>query len=197
MVITSSEAYLCAIGLGAARGAYVGWRREALTSTIVLGTVLFLSTGGDGLLANLFSGTGGGGTVAQAAGLSGGGGTGGSVNATTTTSSCTIALQMLISKFTFLGMTVLGYWVGRTQGPAPTLAHHRITGLIPGAVNGAAVIYYASRTFFPGAESVQIFAPTTADTTSYLPLVFGAGLILMIVLLFIASQARKTYASKK
>lgn len=196
MVITSTEAYLGAIGLGAIRGARVGWRREALTSTMVLGTVLFLSTGGDALLAHLFSGASAGGSVAQAAGLSGGTGSGGSVDATTTTSSCTLALQATISKVTFLVMSVLGYWVGRTQGPAPTLTHHRITGLIPGAINGAALTWYGTKNFFPG-QDILISTPTAADTTGYLPWVFGGGLILMLGILFAASQARKTYAAKK
>ncbi len=200
MVISSTEAYMAAIGLGAIRGARVGWRREALTSTMVLGTVLFLSTGGDALLAHLFTGAASGGTVAQAAGLSGGtggtSGTGGTVDATTTTSSCALSLQATISKVTFLVMSFLGYWVGRTQGQAPTLTHHRITGLIPGAINGAALTWYGTKSFFPG-QDILISTPTAGDASSNLPFVFGAGLILMLVILFVGAQARKTYAAKK
>jgi len=197
MVITSFEAYLGAIALGAFRGARVGWRREALTATFVLGTVLFLSTGGDLVLAHLFSGVGSGGGVAQAAPLSGGGdGTSQVVAPAITGGSCT-NLQAVLGKIVFLVMVPFGYFIGRTQATAPTLTHHRISGLLLGGINGAAIMWYISRAFMPPGQDILIHTPTSIDTGNGLAYVFGIGLVLMLVILFIGSQARKTFAAKK
>lgn len=171
MVISESQCFLIALVLAAAVGARRGWGREVITCAIILGTVLFLSNGGGDYLANFL-----------AQGLHG---TSGQSSA-----SCTTVNPQILSTVVLAGMTWLGYSAGTKYGTAPKTHNHRIAGTIPGAINGASLAYYASNSILPG-RSVLLNTPTGAFSNTYLPEVFGFGLLGLLAVLFIAAQASK------
>jgi hypothetical protein len=157
--------------IAAAVGARRGWGREVITCAIILGTVLFLSNGGGNYIATFLS-----------QGLHNTSGT--------AAAACNTVNPQMLSTLVFGGMTWLGYAVGSKYGTAPKSHNHRIAGTIPGAINGASLAYYASNSILPG-NSVLLNTPSSAFSNTYLPEVFGLGLLGLLAVLFIAAQASK------
>lgn len=199
MVIGQSQCFLIALVLSAAVGARRGWNREVITCAIVLGTVLFLLNGGADMLntfiVNLTQHVGG---TASAAALSGGttgttsGGGAPAYAATTGVNGCTPISNQTLGTLIFGGMSYLGYRTDSKYGPPPKLHTHRIAGTIPGAVNGASMAYYLSHGVLTGNKQLLLFSPSGTLTSSYLPQIFGVGLIGLLVVLFIAGQTSKS-----
>lgn len=199
MVIGQSQCFLIALVLSAAVGARRGWSREVITCAIVLGTVLFLLNGGADMLntfiANLTHNVGG---TASAHALSGGttpgvspsGGTP-TYSAATGSNICTPVSSQTLGTLIFGGMSFLGYRAGSKYGPPPKLHTHRIAGTIPGAVNGASMAYYLSHGVLTG-KQLLLYSPSGNLTSTYLPQIFGIGLLGLLVVLFIASQTSKS-----
>jgi hypothetical protein len=90
----------------------------------------------------------------------------------------------------FGGMTWLAYAAGKKYGAPPKSSNHRIAGAIPGAIDGASIAYFISKTVLPG-QSVLLNTPSPSTTSHLLPLVFGIGLLGLLAVLFIAAQASK------
>lgn len=199
MIIGPAQTFIFSLLAGGAYGARRGWSREVITTAVVLSDVLFLSNGGAGFLSHVLSSTIG---SAASAGTSlggplfaGGGGTappytGTTSFGTTAGSACTVALTTAVSRITFLGLTWLGYRSGTRYGPAPKMGSHRVAGIVPGAINGAAIAYYVSNNVLPG-TSVLLNTPGSIDTGTYLPVVFGIGIVALLIVLFIAGQMKK------
>lgn len=199
MVITPTQAFIVALFAGGAHGAYRGWSREVIATATVLSSLLFLSNGGASFLAHLLAGgigTAGGGTTMGGPLFAGGGGTAPPPSSGTTTYStsngliCTTALETAISRVTFFGLTWLGYRSGVRYGPAPKMGSHRVAGVVPGVVNGAAIAYYVSNNILRGAP-VVLNTPGSPDLSSYLPVVFGLGIVGLLVVLFVAGQMKR------
>ncbi|HEU5200976.1 MAG TPA: hypothetical protein VFU32_15160, partial [Ktedonobacterales bacterium] len=72
----------------------------------------------------------------------------------------------------------------------PTTATHRLTGIIPGAVNGAAVIFYATRNIIPNLN-VDVQSPDASTVSHYFPVIFGIALLAVIVILIALSTKSK------
>lgn len=200
MVIGQSQCFLIALVVSAAVGARRGWGREVITCAIVLGTVLFLLNGGADMLntfiASLTQHVGG---TASAAALSGGGVPGTTPSggapayaATTGINACSPISSQALGTGIFGGMSYLGYRAGSKYGPPPKLHTHRIAGTIPGAVNGASMAYYLSHGVLTGNKQLLLFSPSGSLTSTYLPEIFGVGLIGLLVVLFIAGQTSKS-----
>lgn len=205
MIITPTETFLGALAFAGAAGARRGWNREVITSAIVLSDVLFLSNGGGSFLVNLFGGALGtaGSTTSFGGPLFAGGGGGGTAPAGapvggyayTSASSCLVGLTHAVSNLTFVTLSWLGYRAGTRYGPAPKASSHRVAGVVPGAVNGAAMAYYVSNNILPGTP-VLFNTPGGFDTSSYLPVVFGIGLGALLIVLFVAGQMKKAAGNK-
>lgn len=205
MFIGPTQTFIVFLLAGGAYGAHRGWRRESITTAVVLSNVLFLSTGGAAFLAHIVGSTIGatGGTSTSLGGplfaLGGGGGGSGTVppytgtagySTTSAGAACNGALELAISRITFVVVTWLGYRSGSRYGPPPKLASHRIAGIVPGAVNGAAIAYYVSHYILPNA-TVIVNTPGSSDTSALLPIVFGLGLVALLIVLFVAGQMKK------
>ena len=200
MVIGPTQTFIFSLLAGGAYGARRGWSKEVITTAVVLSNVLFLSNGGATFLAHMLSSTIGSaasGTALGGALFAGGGGVApppstytGSAAYGTAGAACTTALVTAVSRVTFLGLTWLGYRSGTRYGPAPKLSSHRVAGVVPGVVNGAAIAYYVSNNILPG-TSVLLNTPGSIDTGSYLPVVFGIGIVALLVVLFVAGQMKK------
>lgn len=199
MVIGQSQCFLIALVVSAAVGARRGWNREVITCAIVLGTVLFLLNGGADMLNTFIAGLSQhvGGT-ASAQGLSGGGAPGVSPSGGTPTyaansaiNACTPISSQALGTVIFGGMSFLGYRAGSKYGPPPKLHTHRIAGTIPGAVNGASMAYYLSHGVLTG-KQLLLYSPSGSLTSTYLPQIFGLGLVGLLIVLFIASQTSKS-----
>jgi hypothetical protein len=201
MTISPIQTFIIAMVLGGAYGARRGWAREVITTSVVLSDVLFLSNGGANFLANVISG--GLGTPATGTALGGplfaGGGVGGTAPAGSAASAaygtsslgvCSVALVTAVSRITFFGLSWIGYRSGSRFGPAPKIASHRVAGTVPGAINGAAIAYYVSNNVLPG-TSVVLNTPGSVDTSQYLPMAFGIGIVALLIVLFVASQMKK------
>lgn len=209
MFIGPTQTFIVFLLAGGAYGAHRGWRRESITTAVVLSNVLFLSLGGAAFLAHVVGSTIGatGGTTSLGGplfALGGGGGGGGSGTAppytgtasygTTAGSACNGALELAISRVTFVVVTWLGYRSGSRYGPPPKLASHRIAGIVPGAINGAAIAYYVSHYILPN-STVIVNTPGSGDTSALLPIVFGLALVALLIVLFVAGQMKKVASS--
>lgn len=198
MIIGPTQTFIFSLLAGGAYGARRGWSKEVITTAVVLSNVLFLSNGGAGFLAHILSSTLGSAATSSALGgplFAGGGGTAPTYTGTTAFGStagatCTTALVTAVSRVTFLGLTWLGYRSGSRYGPSPKLTSHRVAGTVPGVVNGAAIAYYVSNNILPG-TSVLLNTPGSVDTSNYLPMVFGIGIVALLVVLFVAGQMKK------
>jgi hypothetical protein len=185
MFITSSECFFVIILTAAFLGLWRGWIREVITTAILLGVILFLLLGGaDVLYRFIFV------NLADAFKALGGG-------AVSTPGSDTVAppssqTDFLFSLLTFGGLTGVGYLVGHKAGRPPTTATHRLTGIIPGAVNGAAVVFYATRNIIPNL-SVSVQSPDASTVSNYFPIIFGIALLAVVVILI----ALSTKSNKK
>lgn len=196
MVIGQAQCFLISVLLGAAIGVRRGWHREVITAAIVLGTVFFLTLGGGDALAQWLShgliGT------ASAHGFSASGGTNpppasaapGFPLPSQASGNCTFVNPHLLSTVIFTGMTWLGYGAGKKYGQPPKSQSHNLAGIVPGGINGAAIAYYVGNTILPS-QSVLVQTPSPNLASSYLPLVFGLGLLGILAVLFIAGQASK------
>lgn len=181
MYITSSECFFVIILVAAFIGLWRGWIREVITTAILLGVILFLLLGGADVLyrfifvnlVDAFKALGGGSVS-----------TGGSTPPPSSPQSDT-----LFSVLTFGGLTGVGYLVGHRAGKAPTSAIHRLTGVIPGAVNGAAVVFYATQHIIPNL-SVSVNSPDSATVTNYFPVIFGIALLAVVVILIALSSKK-------
>lgn len=183
MYITSSECFFVIILTAAFLGLWRGWIREVITTAILLGVILFLLLGGSDViyrfifvnLVDAFKALGGG-TVS----------TPGSNTVTPPSSQA----DFLFTLLTFGGLTTIGYVVGHKAGKPPTAASHRITGVIPGAVNGAAVVFYATRNIIPNLN-LSVQSPNSSTVGYYLPIIFGIALLAVIVILIALSTKSK------
>ncbi|WIG61560.1 MAG: hypothetical protein OJF49_004308 [Ktedonobacterales bacterium] len=199
MVIEPTQAFLGALALAGANGARRGVYKESLTAAIVLSSVLLLSNGGDKMISNFLINTFvglGGSTVLGGPLIASGGGAAPPAPAANTAYIQLQALQTAISRITFLGLTIAGYRAAINHGTEATTASHRIAGVIPGAINGAAIAYYITHYFSSGGPIV-INTPGSATVSDYLPMVFGASLLGLLGVLFVASQMKKASANGK
>lgn len=184
MTITSGECFFVIVLATAFIGLWRGWIREVITTAILLGVILFLLLGGAGILyqfifvnlVNAFKALFNGGAV--------------SASNSNTAAPLSSQGDFLFSLLIFVGLTGLGYLVGHRAGKPPTSAAHRLTGVIPGLVNGAAVVFYITNKIIPNA-SVSVQGPNAATATSYLPVVFGIALLAVIVVLIALSTKGK------
>lgn len=183
MTITSGECFFVIILTAAFIGLWRGWIREVITTAILLGVILFLMVGGSEILyrfifvnlVNAFKALFSGGTV-------------------TAPSSGPAPLSsqgdFLFSLVTFVSLTGLGYLVGHRAGRPPASPTHRLTGIIPGAVNGAAVVFYATRNIIPQLD-VSVQGPNATTATNYLPVIFGIALLAVVGVLIALSTRSK------
>jgi len=185
MVIGQTQCFLLVIVVAAAAGARRGWGREVITCAIILATVLFLTFGGADWLGNIFASLTWSVNHPQAV----------ASGAPDPPPACSPVAKTTISMIVFIFMTWFAYWVGRRYGTPPKNANHRIAGIIPGAINGAAIAYFVSHTLLAGRQLV-VSGPTDTMTSSYLPEIFGLGLLGLVLVLFIAAQASKGSSSK-
>ncbi|HZC76764.1 MAG TPA: hypothetical protein VE258_03400, partial [Ktedonobacterales bacterium] len=199
------QCFMLFIVLFAAIGAWRGWNREVIACAFVLGTVLFLTLGGLSLITNLlahgltgFVGTASakglvasGGTVPPG---SGGGSGGGSTQAPSyngSVANCPLPVSaQVLSALIFGGMTWLGYRASYKYGQPPRTQGHHLAGMIPGAINGASIAYYVSNAILP--SQVVVETPNSSLTANFLPLVFGLGLLGLLVVLLVANQSNKS-----
>jgi hypothetical protein len=188
MYITSSECFFVIILTAAFIGLWRGWVREVITTAILLGVILFLLLGGSDViyrfifvnLVDAFKALGGGAAAANDSGAA---------------ASPSTQTDFLFSLLTFGGLTTVGYLVGHKAGKPPTTAMHRLTGLIPGAVNGASVVFYATRNIIPNA-SLSVTSPDANTVNNYLPVIFGIALLAVVIILIALSTKSKSKEKK-
>jgi hypothetical protein len=183
MTITQNECLFIILLVAAFIGLWRGWIREVITTAILLGVILFLTLGGQGVLYQfifvnlvdairaLFSGNS-------------------SVSVAPSTPSQPAQGDFLFTSLTFIVLTGISYLVGHRAGRPPTAASHRLTGIIPGAVNGVAIAFYSVKYIIPQL-SVSVQSPDQTTVSNYLPVVFGLALIAVIVVLIALSTRSK------
>lgn len=196
MSINAAQMLLIVLVITGAVGVRRGWAREVITTAILLATVAFLSLGGAAFILHFFSQ--GFVATASAHALSGGGpavapgSSGGGDGYTAQT--CVATGAQTLSNFIFFGMTWLGYWAGSKHGQPPKNGTHRLAGIVPGAINGAVIMYYVSHAGLLGRQLiVESPSPTTIGT--FLPVVLALGLLGLLAVLFVASQGHKSKAA--
>jgi hypothetical protein len=183
MIVGPTQCFFVILLITAFVGLSRGWVREIITMAIVLGTVLFLLNGGDGLLHqflfvnvptalhDLIFGTS---------------------PTTVPTPPISVPAQTRESVFgvvTFFILIALAYLAGQRWGSAPTTNQHRLGGILPGLVTGAAISYYVSNAILPSTE-VDLTSPTDTLTRVYLPIILGIGLLGMVLVLLLARGSK-------
>lgn len=175
-----------------------GWQREVITTAILLATLAFLSLGGAAFILHFFSQgfvpsasahalSGGGPDVSTGAG-------GGGATSQATPLACIETGAQSLSNFIFIAMTWLGYWAGSKHGPSPKNGAHRLAGIVPGAINGAVIMYYVSHAGLLGRQLI-VESPSATSVSSFLPVVLALGLVGLLAVLFVASQGHKGKAT--
>jgi hypothetical protein len=198
MSFTQVQVFAIAVILGACFGAYRGWRREVITLAIELATIIFLLLHGVETIAGLSSGASSALVpTASALGLSGGGGAtnsnaGGGTYTPGPTVVCTNPINLQMVEFIIFGvMTFLAYRLGWAWGGAHKGSNDRIIGFFVGAVNGAAIMFYLSKTVFQG-QTITLFSPSGWQAGQYLPLIIAGAFIAIVILLLIGTQSRRS-----
>ncbi len=198
MSINAIQLIVIVLVITGAVGVRRGWAREVITTAILLATVIFLLVGGAAFILQFFS-QGFVGT-ASAHALSGGGpsvptGSGPSSGYPAQTSGVCIATgAQSLANFIFFGMTWLAYWAGSKHGQPPKNGTHRLAGFVPGAINGAVIMYYISHSGLLGRQLI-VENPSPTAVSSFLPVVFALGLLGLLAVLFVASQGHKGKAT--
>ena len=197
MTFTQVQVFAMAVIIGGIFGAYRGWRREIITLAIVLATIAFLLLHGVETIVNLSSDTSSALIpTASAHALSGGGTSNASSGSgnypPNPTVVCTNAINLeMIQLMIFCVMTFLAYRVGWVWGGPPKDSNERIVGFFVGAVNGAAIMFYLSKTVFRG-ETIVLFSPNAWQAGHYLPLIIAGAFIAIVILLWIGTQSRRS-----
>lgn len=183
MVVGATQCFFVVLLITAGIGLMRGFMREVITMALVLGAVLFLLNGGGGLLHHFFFVNLPTaihdliyGDSAVAVGVP-------------TVSSPNPAGDYLFGLGSFLGLMGLGYGVGHKYGTPPTTNQHRLGGILPGLVNGAAISYYVSSAILPS-TTVDLTSPNSALTQMYLPIILGVGLVGLILVLVVSSLSK-------
>ena len=86
-------------------------------------------------------------------------------------------------------LTGIGYVVGHKAGKPPTAPVHRLAGIIPGAVNGVAVIFYTVDHIIPQLQ-VNVQSPDVTTVTNYAPVVFGLGIAFVVGVLIVLTTRK-------
>ncbi len=191
MSINATQMLLLVLAITGAVGVRRGWAREVITTAILLATVIFLSVGGAGFILQFFShglvGT------ASAHALSGGG-TSTPPDSTSgypaqTPAACIETSAQSLANFIFFGMTWLGYWAGSRHGQPPKNGTHRLAGIVPGAINGAVIMYYISHAGLLGRQLI-VESPSPMAVGTFLPVILALGLVGLLVVLFVSNQRK-------
>jgi hypothetical protein len=186
MVIGEMQCFLVLLVITAAVGLWRGFLREVITMAIVLASIVFLMNGGDGLLHTFFFVN-----LPQAFHDLVYGNSGVTVGYPAVSTSTNTTGDYLFGLFTFLTLMAIGYGVGHHYGGAPKTTQHRLGGILPGLVNGAAISYYASKSIFP-TTTVDLTSPSSALTQAYLPVILGIGLVGLVAVLLISAFASRS-----
>ena len=92
----------------------------------------------------------------------------------------------------FIGLVVLGYYVGNQAFPKPTSAQERFIGVIPAIIGGAFVLGYLSNYFTAtrGHVTVDVESPNPGN---YIAVIF----FIVVVAIVVAVIASRNKAAKK
>ena len=180
MVIGTFQCFLFFLLITAIIGFTRGWMREVITMAIILGAVLFLLNGGDGLIQQflfvnlpnalhvLFFGAA-------------------ASDPPDPTSSPT--RDFLFSSAAFVGLMALGYGVGHKYGQPATTNQHHVLGILPGLVSGSSMAYYVSNSILPS-MTLDLSSPSGVITRFYLPIILGLGLLVLVVIMLISRSGK-------
>ncbi|HEX9058525.1 MAG TPA: hypothetical protein VF818_13440 [Ktedonobacterales bacterium] len=178
MFLSSQQTLIILLVIFGVLGLWRGVMREAITAAILFGTLLFLSVGGTGLLHDIIF-------VRLPAALS---------TLVFGTSTVTVAGptatapnptgDSIFSVMAFGIPAILAFFIGHKYGGEPKSNQHRLGGLPVGAINGGALFYYLTNTFFPNSSSVVVNSPTATLMLLVLPILLVAGLLMVLFLVF-------------
>src|SRR5437764_11691657 len=162
-----------------------GWRRELISLVFVLLATFLVHVNTSNFVGNFVSRI-----PAVFVYMTGG------TPAPNTTSSPGFLDGWVPSLFIFIGVVILGYFVGNKVFPKPATPPERIIGVIPGLLSGAFVLWYLEGVIqdATGQPSIPLnFAE--ADPGKYVPIIFVIA-ILALVVAVIAARAKKATGKK-
>ncbi len=182
-LLTSQQCFVIAIVAFGLIGFIRGWRREVISLAFALTGVLFLLLNGGGALAQLVFVKG---PIAMHDIF--GTGTG------ATPSPPSSAAVLIVTLIAFVGIVLLGYYIGNRAFPGNTsngTATGRLLGILTGLVTGYFLITYLARTFATNPLiTVGGGIPTQNVLTDSIPLLFVIAVVVAIAGL-IAARSKK------
>jgi hypothetical protein len=183
MILNATQCFFVVLLITGLIGLARGFMREVITMALVLGAVLFLLNGGDGLMHHFFF------VNLPRAFHDLIYGSSAVTVGTPTVSAPNPTGDYLFGLSSFLGLMGLGYAVGHKYGSPPATYQHKVGGILPGLVNGAAISYYATQSILPS-TTVDLTSPNGALTQMYLPIILGVGLVGLILVLVVSSMSK-------
>jgi hypothetical protein len=170
LILTSVQCYAIGIIIFGFIGFLRGWRREVVSMGFILAAVLFLYVGGANGMAYFFLGR-----IPYGAYFL----TGGAIGPSSLPPPPGPTQVLITAIVTLLVAMFLGFIVGNNAFKAPGSAPERFIGIIPGLVEGFALVAYISHLF---ASSPQIEVGTNTPSPSSL----GNGIVVVFLVAIVA-----------
>jgi CDP-diglyceride synthetase len=164
-VLDSGRFYLIVLAIFALIGFARGWRREVISMAFIVPTVLFLYVGGANGLASFFLQR-----VPYGANFF----TGGAIGPKSLPPPPSPNQVLLVAVITLIVAIIVGFLVSSGAQKSPGTAGERFLGIIPGLVEGIAIVAYISHLF---ASSPQI----TFGTATPNPNNIGSGFLIIFL----------------
>lgn len=185
-LVTPQQCFVIAMVAFGLIGFWRGWKREVISLAFALTGVLFLLLNGGNAIAQIVF-------VKMPIVIHDIFATG-PAPATTPPSPTAVLIVTLI---TFIGIVVLGYYIGNRAFPGgkSLTPGERLLGILPGLITGFFLITYISN-IFAKSPIITVGFGTPAETlvTTYVPLLIVVAIVVVVAGL-IASRAKKSGAS--
>jgi uncharacterized membrane protein required for colicin V production len=183
-ILNSGQFYLIVIAIFAIIGFARGWRREVISMAFIVPTVLFLYAGGGNGLAGFFLQRIPYGTNFL---------TGGAVGPKSLPPAPVANQVLVVSVITLIAAIALGFLVGNRIKPEGTPTE-RFIGIIPGLVEGVAIVTMIGRLF---ASNPQITVGTATPNPNNLGNGFLVIFLIAVAALIIGLLARRVGKGSK
>jgi uncharacterized membrane protein required for colicin V production len=183
-ILNSGQFYLIVIAIFAIIGFARGWRREVISMAFIVPTVLFLYVGGGNGLAGFFLQRIPYGTNFL---------TGGAVGPKILPPAPVANQVLVVSVITLIAAIALGFLVGNRIKPEGTPTE-RFIGIIPGLVEGVAIVTMIGRLF---ASNPQITVGTATPNPNNLGNGFLVIFLIAVAALIIGLLARRVGKGSK
>ncbi len=174
---TEQQCFFVAILAFIVLGFQRGWRRELLSLVFILLASFIVHPNTSTVVGNFLT---------RLSGAVGGASTSSQQPVTQVTSLFGGPFWSLII---FVGLVILGYYVGNRAFPQPATPHERFIGIVPAVISGAFVLGYLSNYFkaTAGSSSLKVDMQSP-DPLNYIAVIFMIAIVAVVVAVIAARR---------